>query len=287
MRSSADYGDLMGELGSGFGASSSDPRLGPVMGEQSYLRTGLLMTRPGRVIDYVYGQHVSGASGVNRGLALRDPGGANGNKAWVDYNHNGQIDGAEWLLPYGGHGGELTTAAGSNVHHGANDSNGPVGAWSAACHPLPTDGAYQLFTTILLRSGQVTEYRKTSTIDVRGVHRTAAMGNGDGGDIRYASGQGYDATGDFEAGTGVMTGYPLVPKLRFPFAVVDSRSLPQLSTTASNVAWSCAVSSYQSDQYRTCNEGDLYVCEGTVPRKIGCQGRGCSARGAGEDDVCN
>jgi GH25 family lysozyme M1 (1,4-beta-N-acetylmuramidase) len=51
------------------------------------------------------------------------------------------------------------------------------------------------------------------------------------------------------------------------------------------VSWSCANSSYQGQQYWTCNSGDRYQCQSGVPVKDDCQ-VGCLSQPVGKNDLC-
>jgi peptidoglycan hydrolase-like protein with peptidoglycan-binding domain len=199
---SADYGDQFAELEAGYGVPRPyDPTLGPVMGEESFLGQGLVNTAPGRVIEYALGPHRF------RGLALVDPEGEHRAQAFTDFNHNGQIDGGEWNHP-------TTERVANNTHHGAPSSAGDVGEFSAGCNTLPTDGAYQRFVDLLLRSGQVAKYLKSHPGEeaaISGAPRTDGIVYLDGPKKGEPLPMGPAST---------------LHELRFPFAMVDSRSLP-------------------------------------------------------------
>ncbi len=211
LASTADFGNLDSELAQGYGAPRpNDPALGPVMGEQSNLDRGLVMSASGRVVNYIYGRHVAGATSVDRGIGLLDPKDRNGVRAYVDYNHNAQIDGFEWNHLYPG-------AVGNNVHRGGDASE--VGPWSAGCHPLPVNGEYQRFVDIVTRSAQVQGYIQ-SLVD-RGYSRANA-------EAQVLGERRTDGVVDSQ-GRGVLMGptaYKL-PAIRFPFLLVDSRALPE------------------------------------------------------------
>ncbi|MDW8284395.1 MAG: CHAP domain-containing protein [Myxococcales bacterium] len=51
------------------------------------------------------------------------------------------------------------------------------------------------------------------------------------------------------------------------------------------VAWDCARSSWNGQQYWTCSGGSRYRCEGGQPVRQDC-GRGCFGAGLGRDDLC-
>lgn len=51
------------------------------------------------------------------------------------------------------------------------------------------------------------------------------------------------------------------------------------------VSWSCSGSAYGGQQYWTCNNGNLYECQGGIPVKTTCA-LGCVSQPLGHDDLC-
>jgi hypothetical protein len=51
------------------------------------------------------------------------------------------------------------------------------------------------------------------------------------------------------------------------------------------VAWNCADSGYNGQQYWTCSGGNIYKCVGGVPQEQTCN-NGCNVNAVGTDDTC-
>lgn len=240
MRASVDYGTLKKTLPF-FGIyrpkteASVSMSAWPTMGDSLLSDKALGISRPGQVVSYFLGRHggkdLQGRE-IDRGLALIDPQGVAGNplRAAPDFNHNGEIDGPEWNYSI--------VNVGNNVHRGAEHTNGLTEFWSAGCGTLPVDGPYQDFTEIVLNSGQVRSYIQ-NILDTQTVreHLVKYLVFGErrqptttDGFIEYAPESPlYDESlrthGVFMGPRDENGPMKWLPRVKFPFAIVDARSI--------------------------------------------------------------
>lgn len=240
LRASSDYGTnaSLADYGADWAGT---PERGTVFGPHLGHTRGLVVTKPGQVIGYHVGQH------LDYGLGLIDPAWGlpagrvpdNAVRAHVDFNRSGQIDAREWEY-------EPTISVVNNIHVGT--SGGKVNGWSAGCHPVTTDGSYQALTLLVFASGQAEAALRQGVMsyddllgnrrgplhyDERGLARILGaefLGRLRGrlGGLYTSVGMPAEQAGHIGAdGTQVWRGpVRILREQVFPFAVVDSRSLP-------------------------------------------------------------